>query len=99
MTEEISYSFPDIDWESVGAHVAILNDVEPEALRADGFDEAIVGVVQCFNKQLLCYSTAKILTIMMERDGMSELEALEYFNFNIVGAYVGAYTPVFLQDY
>jgi hypothetical protein len=32
----------------------------------------------------------------MKRDGMTEEEALEYFHFNVVGAYVGKFTPVFI---
>jgi hypothetical protein len=33
----------------------------------------------------------------MERDGMTEEEAIEFFEFNVVGAYVGGGTPVYVR--
>ncbi len=96
---EIKYSPPHIDWEWVAAHVATISEVEPEALKADGFDTAIVGIVQQFNKHMILYSMAKVIAILMDRDGMTETDALEFFEFNIVGAWMGSYTPLFLQDY
>jgi len=95
----IHYTPVTINWEWVNFHVEIIGEIEPEALKVDGMDDAIVGVVQQFNKHFLCYSMAKILEILMDRDGMTETEALEFYEFNIVGAYMGEYTPVFLQDY
>jgi len=32
----------------------------------------------------------------MNRDGMSYEEAIEYFDFNVTGAYVGEHTPMFI---
>jgi len=40
----------------------------------------------------------KVLEILMTRDGMSYEEAREFYEFNIVGAYVGPGTPVFVED-
>jgi len=68
-------------------------------LKADGFDEAILGTVhQAGGTDLLCYSSAKVIEILVTRDGMSPCEAMEYFDFNIAGAYMGSGTPVFLDD-
>jgi hypothetical protein len=36
--------------------------------------------------------------ILIERDGMTDEEAMEYFDFNVQGAWVGESTPVFLND-
>ena len=33
----------------------------------------------------------------MERDGMSDEEAVEYFEFNVTGAWVGENTPIFFE--
>lgn len=61
------------------------------------FDAAIVGVTERIgDPPLVCYSKAKVLEILME-DGMDIEEAGEYYNFNIVGAYMGDHTPVFLE--
>ena len=39
----------------------------------------------------LCYDQDKIIEILM-RD-MTEEEAIEHFHFNVVGGWVGEYTP------
>ena len=64
-------------------------------LLADGFEEAFIGVIQRFNTHCTLYDRAKCIKILMERDGMSEEEAEEYFEFNVVGAWVGEETPAF----
>ena len=34
----------------------------------------------------------------MTRDGMTEEEAQEYFDFNVEGAYMGEKTPIWVDD-
>jgi hypothetical protein len=43
----------------------------------------------------VAYDKDKIIEILM-RD-MSEEEAIEYFEYNILGAWMGAYTPCFVS--
>jgi hypothetical protein len=65
----------------------------------NGFDDAIVGIGRrCGEPEMLIYSEDKVLTILMERDGMSREDALEYYEFNIAGAYIGEDTPIFMTD-
>tara|TARA_R110000796_G_scaffold94869_1_gene199777 strand:+ start:1084 stop:1356 length:273 start_codon:yes stop_codon:yes gene_type:complete len=60
-------------------------------------DDAIIGVVEEFgNGPRILYSTEKIIQILIDRDGMSEEEAVEYYGFNIVGMFAGEQNPVFL---
>ena len=66
-------------------------------LFADGFDKAIVGVSRTFNKLSIAYDTNKCIKILMSRDNMTQLEAIEYFEFNVVGSYMGQYTPSFIE--
>ena len=63
-------------------------------LKADGFDEAIIGVDETSSR--LIYSVSMCIEILM-RD-MSEEEALEYFSYNVSGAYVGEQTPIWCTD-
>jgi hypothetical protein len=65
-----------------------------ECLLADGFDEAIIGISQC-NTPKAVYDTKKCIEILMNRDKMSEEEAVEFFQFNVVGSYMGEKTPIF----
>ena len=68
-------------------------------LTTDGFDEAIIGSIISFGrKEIVLYSTQKILDIMVERDDMTQEEALEFFDFNIIGSYNGEGMPAFLND-
>jgi len=53
-------------------------------LKADGFDEAIIGIGQrCGQPDLIAYDYDKCIEIL-ERD-MTYDEAIEYFEFNVVG--------------
>ncbi len=68
------------------------------ALFADGFDEAVLGFVTRWNQpSVVVYDTDMIIKILMERDGMTYEDAVEYFEFNTAGAYVGESTPLFLR--
>lgn len=71
------------------------SEFNPEALFADGFDESILGVD---TKGRVTYSYNKIIETLIERDGMTEEEAREFFDFNIDGAYVGEYTPIYIYE-
>ena len=71
---------------------------DPEILLADGFEDALIGYGTRFSYGVAVYSTSKCLDILMKRDGMTDEEAMEYFTFNVTGAYVGENTPVFLED-
>jgi len=69
---------------------------EIKALFADGYDEAIVGLGVCFHSYKVIYNKSKVLEILA-RD-MSQEEAIMFFEFNVVGAYVGDETPIFIED-
>ena len=71
-------------------------DDEPEIMFADGYDKAIAGVVWDGERTRVVYTTEKILSILME-DGMPYDEASEFFDFNVAGAYMGVYTPLYLE--
>lgn len=63
-------------------------------LKADGFDEAIMGVEE--SSMRLIYSVSKCIEILM-RD-MSDEDALEHFYYNVSGSYVGEKTPIWCAD-
>lgn len=70
---------------------------DEELILADGLEEAFIGVARKFGKPFAVYSKAKTLEVMMSH-GMSEEEALEFFTFNVEGAFVGDQTPAFMED-
>jgi hypothetical protein len=65
-----------------------------QPLRAEGFNQAIIG--NEYNTNRVVYSIERMLQILIDRDGMSMEEAIEYFSFNIGGAYVGEMTPMYV---
>ena len=70
----------------------------PEALFADGLDEALVGMAErCGEPTLAVYDYARAVEVFMTRDGMAYEEAVEWMDFNVVGAWMGPHTPVWLR--
>lgn len=79
---------------------AQLAELNPEALFADGFEDALIGFACVFTKgPVTVYDRDKCIEILMKRDEMSHEEAEEFFSFNVEGAYVGEHTPAFLQHF
>ena len=77
-----------------------IEEINPDALLCDGFDEAIIGMAERINLgHIVAYDVDKMLKIMVERDGMTYEEAMEYFGYNILGAWMGENTPVYIQTY
>ena len=74
-----------------------------DILKADGFDDAVIGIATDFTEPRLIYSVKKCLEILekdfTEEDGESPCEmAMEYFTFNVCGAWVGEQTPIWCWD-
>lgn len=66
-----------------------------EAMLVDGHDDSLVG----YDTQgRAVYLVKNIIETLMERDGMSQDEAIEFFDFNIAGAFVGEYTPIYMYE-
>jgi len=68
-------------------------------LYADGFEKALIGVgIQGgSHKAFAVYDIEKMEQILMDRDGMDWAEAVEFLNFNTLGAYVGENTPIYVE--
>jgi hypothetical protein len=68
-----------------------------DVLLADGFDDAAIVVVErCGQSAIVIYDYDKCIDVLVERDGMTPEEAMEYLDFNCVGAWVGEQTPGWL---
>ena len=70
-----------------------------EAVLADGFDEAFIGMVErCgLPAPVVLYDKGKCIQILIDRDGMTYEDAVEHFGFNVIGTWAGDRTPVFLH--
>jgi hypothetical protein len=75
-----------------------INEGYPDVLIADGFDKAIMGIVERSGMNpVVLYNKNKCIDIMIKRDGMTESEAIEFYYYNIVGSYMGEHTPCFAE--
>ena len=71
-------------------------DINPDLLLMDGFDDCILGVGTRFgSEEFVIYDYAKVIA-QLESQGMTHDEAVEYHEFNQLGAYVGDHTPAFM---
>ena len=74
-----------------------VSEINPEALLADGFNDAILGMcLQFAQEPVVAYDYEKCINVLIKRDGMSREEAIEYMDYNVIGAYMGIYSPVFI---
>lgn len=71
---------------------------DEEFILFDSFDECVLGVsyIHSSGKHVLVYSYEKCIQTLEKE--MSTEEAVEYFDFNVAGAYLGDLTPIILME-
>lgn len=89
-----------------------IEEINPDALLLDGFDEAIIGMAERINLgPVVAYDVEKIIEILaidmeVEDDDLEDGQSIEdvkismayeYFYFNIQGAWMGDNTPIFIS--
>jgi len=64
---------------------------------ADGFEAAFVGSsISAFNReQVAVYDYLECISVLMQ--DMCEEDAIEHFQYNVIGSWVGEDTPVFIN--
>ena len=80
-----------------------LDEVNPDALFANGLEAACVGHTEIWNSEgqrtsLAVYSKQKVIRYLVETEKMLFSEAEEYAEYNIYNAYMGTNTPIFLDE-
>ena len=73
------------------------DDVD-KILLADGFDEAFMGAIVRDGYPVAVYGKTKCIMQLMRKNKWTSEEAEEYFSFNVEGAYVGDYTPIYMEE-
>lgn len=68
-------------------------------LTADGFDKAVIGITtyQPGRLPLVVYDYELCVKVLMDRDDMDYVEAVEYMEYNVTGSWFGEGTPIFLH--
>ena len=74
-----------------------LLSLNPEALQPDGFEEAFVGIIhRSGTPPVGAYDYSRCIGSLID-SGMDFIEAIEFFEFNTIGAYVGLGTPAYVE--
>ena len=67
-----------------------------EIILYNGYEEAIIGLAHRFGMETsVAYDYDKDLEILSQ--DMSYEDAVEYFDFNVIGGWVGETTPLFIK--
>jgi len=68
------------------------------AILLTDLEDCIIGVVEEFGTgRRVLYDKNKIIKKLQERDSMTEQDAEEFYDYNILGLYAGEQNPVFLD--
>jgi len=69
-----------------------------QPLKIDNCDNAIIGVAtRCGAMPLLVYDYDLLIQVFVEEQEMEEMEAVEWIDYNIEGAWMGEGTPLILH--
>ncbi len=67
-----------------------------EILTVDGMDEAMIGICAISNRRI--YSYQRMMIILMRDEGLNEIDAIEHLEVNVVNAWVGEGTPIYMHE-
>jgi hypothetical protein len=66
----------------------------PKAYLLTGYEKAIIGI--CARNDVIVYSYELIIDTL--KNDMSEEEAIEFFEYNILGLFLGEGTPIIMKS-
>jgi len=68
----------------------VVSELNSKALYPTDLKDAVIGWVERFGMEpQVLLDKNKCIDILMKRDGMSQSEAFEFFDFNIIGSGMG----------
>lgn len=75
--------------------------MEKQLRLADGYEDAFIGTtISAFSrKQVAVYDYDKCLLILINKYGLDDETAMEWFSFNVLGSWVGDDTPIFINQH
>jgi len=71
--------------------------INPDALTADGLDDAIIGYgSQKGSDPVVIYDYETCVEIFMKDNDWDYTDAVEWMEYNVVSSYLGPGTPIFM---
>ena len=76
-----------------------ISDYNPNTCYPTGFASCIIGIAFQFGQEpAICLDEEKVIKLLMKRDGMTREEAIEFYDYNILGYGTDSQTlPIFLK--
>jgi hypothetical protein len=77
-------------------YVKEVAELNPQAVVIDEYDDCIIGISSSW---LLVYSQQRILDQLVEREEMTEEDAIEYYAYNIIRSlpHAGEHAPIIVE--
>jgi len=71
---------------------------DEEVVVLNGFEDAFLGFAERndFADAVACYDKTVVIQILVNKHGLSDIEAIDFFESNVLGSWVGNSTPVFV---
>jgi len=77
-----------------------IKEEHPDVLLMDGFDDCIIGICNRMGQEpIVAYDYHMVINKLASEPDMSYEDAIEYYEFNQIGAWVGERTPCFVEVY
>ena len=76
-----------------------IEEIHPDetVILADGFDDALIGVGRIFNGLPIAVYDSDLCIDELKKKGMNQEDAEDWFNYNVIGSYIGEQTPMFME--
>lgn len=73
-----------------------VDEAEEKTMFADGLDDAVIGITRDLpsGAYRVVYDINRVVSVLMNDQGMEYDEAMEHIEHNISGAFLGPMTPV-----
>ena len=69
----------------------------PDVMLMDGFEDCIIGICERIGQEpIVTYDKEKIINKLIVEDDFTEEDALDFFYYNQIGAWLGDTTPCFV---
>ena len=87
------------EWQSEEELLEHIQYNFPDSMLANGYNSAIIGVAGGFDSGRVVYSVKNMVEVCMKELSVDADEAIEWLEYNTFGAFVGEYTPIYVDDY
>ena len=86
------------EWQSEEELLEHIQYNFPDSMLANGYNSAVIGVASGFDSGRVVYSVKKMVEVCMKELSVDEDEAIEWLEYNTFNAYVGEFTPIYLDE-